>query len=213
VPATRLGRRLFPATTKLRSSDAVALTFDDGPDRALDQFLELLEAAGATATFFVAGEQAERDPDRLRQIVSGGHHVGVHCYRHVDHLCLSPKQVLEDMRRAREIIEGTTGEPTRLFRPPYGRFSMTSWVEAGRQGWERVLWTLNRDARDWEAGATPRSITDNVGWPDPGDIILMHDSDRYAHPGSWRIALKALPVILERLHDRDLVARSIAEML
>jgi peptidoglycan/xylan/chitin deacetylase (PgdA/CDA1 family) len=213
VPASRLGRRLFPATTELRSPDAVALTFDDGPDTALDQFLDQLAAAGATATFFVAGEQAERAPDRLRQIVSGGHHVGVHCYRHIDHLRLSSGQVLEDMRRAREVIEEATNEPTRLFRPPFGRFSMTSWVEAGRQGWKRVLWTLDRDARDWEAGASPRSIADNVGWPDPGNIILMHDSDRYAHPGSWRNTLAALPVILERIHDRGLVARSIVEML
>lgn len=213
IPATRLGRRLFPATTRLGSTDAVALTFDDGPGRCLEQFLEVLEGAGATATFFVVGEQVESAPDRLREIVSGGHHVGVHCYRHLDHLHLTPNQVLEDMRRAKQVVEDATGRPTQLFRPPYGHFSMSSWLEAGRQGWKRILWTLDRNPRDWEAGATPTSIAGNVGWPEPGDIILMHDSDRYAHPGSWRNTLKALPRVLERLHSRELQARSITEML
>ena len=213
IPATRLGRRLFPATTRLGSTDAVALTFDDGPDCGLDQFLGMLEGAGATATFFVVGEQVESAPDRLREIVFAGHHVGVHCYRHLDHLQLTPRQVQEDMRRAKQVVEDVTDRPARLFRPPYGHFSMTSWLEAGRQGWKRILWTLDRDPRDWEAGATPISIAHSIGRPEPGDIILMHDSDRYAHPDSWRNTLKALPMILEQLHSRGLRASSITEML
>jgi peptidoglycan/xylan/chitin deacetylase (PgdA/CDA1 family) len=213
IPATGIGRRLFPAITRLKSAEAVALTFDDGPDRGLDRFLDVLEEAGAKATFFAVGEQVKHDPGSLREIVSGGHHVGVHCYRHLDHLRLTPGQVVEDMHRAQEIIEEATGRPAHLFRPPYGHFCMASWMEAGRQGWKRTLWTFDRDARDWEAGATPASIANNIGWPNSGDIILMHDSDRYGSPGSWRNTLKALPVILERIHDRGLKARSIMEML
>jgi peptidoglycan/xylan/chitin deacetylase (PgdA/CDA1 family) len=213
IPATRIGRRLFPTITRLGSADAVALTFDDGPGRGVDQFLDVLDGAGATATFFVVGEQVELNTGGLQEIVSSGHHVGIHCYRHLDHVRLSPAEVLQDMRRAKEVVEDATGIPVRLFRPPFGHFSMATWVEAGRQGWERVLWTLDRDPRDWEPMATPDSIADNVGCPNPGEIILMHDSDRYGHPDSWRSTLGALPIILERLHDRGLRARSLAEML
>ncbi len=205
------GRLLFPAVTQTGAGDAVALTFDDGPDRGLDAFLGLLEEAGARATFFVVGEQVERDPSRLEEIVSCGHEVAVHCHRHRNHLRLSPRQVVEDMSRAGAIIEEAVQRPARFFRPPYGVFNLASWLEAGRQGWERVLWA--RWGKDWEDRATPRSIADEIGWPEPGDILLLHDSDRYAAPGSWRNTLGALPILLERIGARGLLARPVGELL
>jgi peptidoglycan-N-acetylglucosamine deacetylase len=211
APASRPGRILFRATTRLRSNDSVALTFDDGPDHGLDRFLGVLEEAGAEATFFVVGEQVERAPSKLREIVSCGHEVSVHCYQHFDHRQLTPDQVVEDMRRARAIIEDTAERSTELFRPPFGCFNLASWLEASRQGWERVLWT--RDTRDWDARATPRSIVDNIGWPEGGDIFLLHDSDRYGVSNSCDNTLKALPLILERVSALGLKARSIQTIL
>jgi peptidoglycan/xylan/chitin deacetylase (PgdA/CDA1 family) len=213
APATRRwpGSLFFPRIVRTRADSAVALTFDDGPDRGLDAFLDLLEEARARATFFVAGEQVERDPSKLREIISRGHEVGVHCYRHRPHLLLTPAGVVEDMRRARNVIEEAAERPTRLFRPPYGRFSLASWVEASRQGWERVLWT--RNGRDYAAWATPQSIVDNIGWPIAGDIVLLHDSDRYGTPGSWHITLKALPTILERIDILGLRTCPVGELL
>ncbi len=176
--------------------------------------MDVLEKAAARATFFVVGEQVERAPGRLREIISCGHEVAVHCYRHRNHLFLTPNQAVEDMRRARGVIEEAAERPTRLFRPPYGRFNLASWVEAGRQGWERVLWT--RVGQDWDAQATPRSIVDNVGWPEAGDILLLHDSDRYfsnAPPHSRGNTVDALPTILERISALGLQARPVGELL
>jgi peptidoglycan-N-acetylglucosamine deacetylase len=170
-----------------------------------------MEEAHAQVTFFVVGEQVERAPGKLREIVACGHEVSVHCYRHLDHRQLTPDQVVEDMRRARAVIEEALGQSTELFRPPYGCFSLASWLEAGWQGWERVLWT--RDSRDWEPRATPQSIVDNIGLPRAGEIYLLHDSDRYGAPGSWHNTLEALPIILERVHTLGLVARPVGTIL
>jgi peptidoglycan/xylan/chitin deacetylase (PgdA/CDA1 family) len=214
APANRLGRLFLPVTTQLKTDSAVALTFDDGPDHGLDMFLDLLERAKARVTFFVVGEQAERAPSKLQEIVSCGHEVGVHGYRHRSYLFLTPSQAMEDMRRAKGVIEEAVERPIRLFRPPYGRFNLASWLEAGRQGWERVLWS--REARDWDAQATPQSIVDSVGWLEAGDIILLHDTDRYfsnAAPGSQRNTLRALPIILERVSTLSLQACSVGELL
>jgi peptidoglycan/xylan/chitin deacetylase (PgdA/CDA1 family) len=205
------GRSLFPAVARLPVRHAVGLTFDDGPDRSLDSFLTTLDRAEAKATFFVTGEQVERGPERLREIVAAGHEVGVHGYQHRDHLRLAPWQVAADLRRGRATIEDATGRPTGLFRPPQGHFSLASWREAGRQGWARVLWS--RCGRDWESRATPRSIADHIGIPAPGDIIVLHDSDRYSAPGSWRNTLGALPLIFERLAAAGLVSLPVGELL
>lgn len=202
---------MFPAIHRTGASGAVALTFDDGPDRGLEAFLGRLEEYGARATFFVVGEQVERDPGKLKEIVSRGHEIAVHCHRHRNHLHLTPGQTVEDMRRAREVIEAAAERPTRLFRPPYGIFNLASWLEAPRQGWERVLWA--RWGRDWEARATSGSIADAFGRPEAGDVLLLHDSDRYAAPGSWRNTLGALPIILERISSLGLQVRPVGELL
>lgn len=215
APATArfpAGRLLFPAITTVRAEpSAIALTFDDGPDEGLESFLGLLEEAEARATFFVVGEQIERAPGKLEEIIACGHEVGVHCYRHRNHLRLTPRQVTEDMRRARNKIEEVSGRSTLLFRPPYGIFNLASWREAGRQGWERVLWT--RWGKDWEQRATPDSIANEIGRPESGDILLLHDSDRYSAPGSWRNTLGALPLILDRLSDLGLRTIPVGELL
>lgn len=215
LPATArfsAGRLLFPALTHVSSQgDAVALTFDDGPDRGLNGFLETLDSAGARATFFVVGEQVERAPQMLGEIASCGHEIAVHGYRHRNHLRLSPRQVVEDMKRARARIEEASGYPTRMFRPPYGAFNLASWIEAGHQGWDRVLWS--RWGRDWERTATPDSIATKIGVPKAGDILLLHDSDRYSAPGSWRNTLRALPAVLERISALGLHALPVGEML
>lgn len=211
VPATQKGKVIFRAITRLKTSHEVALTFDDGPDHGLRELLESLEEAGAHATFFVVGEQVERDPVKLREIVARGHEVGLHCYRHRSHLLMTRDQVLEDMRRAKGIVEEAAERPIQLFRPPHGCFSLTTWLEAGRQGWKRVLWT--RDSRDWDHRATPRSIIDEVGWPEAGDILLFHDSDRYWISGSSARTRLALSTILERVASRGLQTRPVGELL
>jgi peptidoglycan/xylan/chitin deacetylase (PgdA/CDA1 family) len=207
-----VGHLFFPAVTRAGAeTGAVALTFDDGPDIGLDSFLDVLEVAGAHATFFVVGEQVERAPSRLKEIVYHGHEVGLHCYLHRNHLDLTSGQTVEDMRRARAVIEEAAERQVRLFRPPYGIFNTASWLEASRQRWERVLWS--RCGRDWRAGATPRSVVEEIGLPQAGDILLLHDSDRYAAPGSWRVTREALPIIMGRIFDLGLQVRSVGELL
>jgi peptidoglycan/xylan/chitin deacetylase (PgdA/CDA1 family) len=204
------GRRLFPAITRLPAAAAVGLTFDDGPDRGHDAFLRELERLGATATFFVTGEQTAAAPTRVRELIAAGHEVAAHGYTHRLHLRRAPWELADDLRRARAVIEAAADREVGWYRPPYGVFALASWREAGRQGWRRVLWS--RWGWDWSARATPASIAARIGAPEPGEILLLHDSDRYAAPDSWRATLAALPLILEPLHARGLTARSLGQL-
>ena len=63
--------------------DGVWLTIDDGPDpEDTPAILKMLEAAGATATFFVIGEKAERWPELIRAISEAGHGIENHTLTH-----------------------------------------------------------------------------------------------------------------------------------
>lgn len=52
---------------------ALALTFDDGPNKKYTpQVLQLLRENGAKATFFVVGNRAEKYPELVKQMVTDG---------------------------------------------------------------------------------------------------------------------------------------------
>jgi peptidoglycan/xylan/chitin deacetylase (PgdA/CDA1 family) len=205
---TRPGRLLLSARVEVPGPGA-ALTFDDGPDRCLEFFLSALSAHGVTATFFVMGEQIATDPGRSRAILAAGHEIGLHADRHRSQLRLAPWTLAADMRRAKTIIEDATGQEIRRFRPPYGTASLPAYLEARKQGWELVLWS--RWGRDWEARATAESIVNLIGTPHPGEILLLHDSDRYSAPNSWRRTLAALPLILDCWTAAGVPLRSIRD--
>jgi peptidoglycan/xylan/chitin deacetylase (PgdA/CDA1 family) len=181
-----------------------ALTFDDGPHQlGTPAILEILARAGARATFFLVGEQVQRNPALVGEILAGGHTIGIHCQRHRNLLRLTPPQVREDLRQASALIEDLTGEPLRVYRPPYGILNTAALLIARTCGWRTYLWS--HWGRDWDARATPRSIATRVtSDASAGAVGLLHDSDGYGAKDSWRQTAAALPLVLEALSRRGL---------
>lgn len=185
-------------------SDGVALTFDDGPHpQGTPAVLETLREAGATATFFLAGEQVVRRSALAAEIVSAGHRVELHCHRHRNLLRLTVREFLEDAERARVAIEEATGQAIADYRPPYGIFSAATLRAVRRRGWRPVLWS--RWGRDWTRRATPESIARRASSGiEAGDVVLLHDADYYSARGSWVRTAAALPAILAELEKAGL---------
>jgi peptidoglycan-N-acetylglucosamine deacetylase len=187
----------------------VALTFDDGPHpQGTPAVLETLREAGATATFFLAGEQVERRPALAAEIVAAGHRVELHCHRHRNLLRLPVGEFLDDAERARSAIEEATGQAIADYRPPYGIFSAPTLRAVRRRGWRPVLWS--RWGRDWSRRATAESIARRSSFGvEAGDIVLLHDADYYSARGSWVRTATALPLILAELERRGLKSMSL----
>jgi peptidoglycan-N-acetylglucosamine deacetylase len=198
-----VGRALGVALRQ-EGAKGVALTFDDGPHpQGTPAVLETLRAAGAVATFFLAGEQVTRRPALVAEIVSAGHRVELHCHRHRNQLRLTPRQLLEDAERARAAIEEAGGQAIADYRPPYGIFSAAGLWAVKSRGWRPLLWS--RWGKDWTRGATPDSIACRAtAGVRAGDVVLLHDADYYSAPGSWVRTAAALPTILEELQARGL---------
>jgi peptidoglycan/xylan/chitin deacetylase (PgdA/CDA1 family) len=182
----------------------VALTFDDGPHpQGTPAVLEVLERLGATATFFLTGEQVERAPALAAEVAAAGHAIALHGHRHRNMLRLTPGAVAEDLRRGQEAIAAATGRAPATYRPPFGIFSAGGLAAVRRAGFEPILWS--RWGRDWAASATPASIAAKVaGGMSPGDVLLLHDADHYSAAGSWRNTVGALPKVLELAAAREL---------
>jgi peptidoglycan/xylan/chitin deacetylase (PgdA/CDA1 family) len=204
APRVGLATQLMRVPRRLAAHDAVALTFDDGPHReGTPAVLGALADAGASATFFLVGEQVERDPGLVREVVAAGHGVAVHAHRHRLPLRLGPREFEADLERARTTIAGAAGVEPRAYRPPYGKFSWPALGAVRRSGLAPILWS--RDARDWSRGARPESIADALTHDlRGGDVLLLHDSDAYGADGSHLRTATALPRVLEAIGRRGL---------
>jgi peptidoglycan/xylan/chitin deacetylase (PgdA/CDA1 family) len=182
----------------------VALTFDDGPDRASTPlFLKELEKTGTKATFFLLGQMLSKAPELGRELVDAGHEVAVHGWAHRPLLLRGPRATLDDVTRARDLIADLTGEQPRWYRPPYGVLNTSALYAARRNKLRPVLWT--HWGQDWTAKATPDSVLRTITRGSlAGATLLLHDSDCTSAPQAWRSTLGALPRLLERCAEQGL---------
>jgi peptidoglycan/xylan/chitin deacetylase (PgdA/CDA1 family) len=193
-----------------RSSNHVALTFDDGPHPvATPAILGQLQRLDMRATFFMVGCQAKRHPALVQEVAAAGHEIGSHGFRHLPHTALPPRCVKADLTRADALLEDILGQPVVHLRAPFGAASLATVHYAHTTSRQLVAWS--RWGYDWLPRQEPRRLAQRVaGAARAGDILLLHDSDRYSAGGSWRSTLAALAVVRALLDERDLQATSIA---
>jgi peptidoglycan/xylan/chitin deacetylase (PgdA/CDA1 family) len=190
----------------LRTTGAVALTFDDGPDPVSTPLvLDALGRLGATATFFCVGDHATAHPELVARMVGEGHAVGSHSSSHPDLSALTVRERVRELRKGRAQVERALGRRTRLFRPPSGHagpLTLLAMRLAGVKGW---LWSV--DPKDYRPAVSAEDIAGAVAGIGSGDIVLLHDTVcRPLAPASLdrSSTVDALDAIVAMVRDRGL---------
>ena len=80
-----------------------------------------MKARGIKATFFLVGENVEKNPEMAKRIAEEGHTIGIHCYSH-DYKTIyqSVDSYVQDFEKAYQVIKETTGVEAKFFRFPGG---------------------------------------------------------------------------------------------
>ncbi len=171
----------------------IALTFDDGPHPVYTlQLLDILRRMHTPATFFVVGEQAEKNPGLVRLEVAEGNEVGDHTYDHVNLTLIPPELVAYEVSRCNAAIVKATGAPVRFFRPPGGEYNGEVLREAAAHGFITTLWTDDPgDFSKPSSGVIAKRTLAHLG---NGAIILLHDGIPET--------LEALPAIITAARQR-----------
>ena len=144
-----------------RSSNMVALTFDDGPSAEFTPaILDILKEYNVPATFFMVGVHVEKYPEIAQRIVDEGHEIGNHTYSHRNIPTLSTIDLHKEILEATAAITTVTGVYPPYVRPPRGMYDGRFRRLANLLGQEIVLWTIS--TRDWRYGVTPDSIVKTV---------------------------------------------------
>jgi peptidoglycan/xylan/chitin deacetylase (PgdA/CDA1 family) len=173
-------------SVRTTGTDAVALTFDDGPDPVnTPALLDLLKEQGVKATFCVVGFRAQNHPELIRRIVDEGHTICNHSWQHLEKLSQRDEGYLQwDLRSTNEAI--LAAAPTariRYFRAPYGNFTPRLVDYAGLFNLTPIDWAVDDECyRTDDFGAGPAMIAHMTAIVQqqtrPGSIILSHDNGK-----------------------------------
>jgi peptidoglycan/xylan/chitin deacetylase (PgdA/CDA1 family) len=190
-------------TVRTTGKPAVALTFDDGPHPVwTPKVLDLLRAAGITATFCLVGTEVRRYPDLVRRIVAEGHTLCNHSWRHELNLGARPVAAIRANLVAtnQEIRRAVPGAAIPYYRQPGGRWTASVVGVAQQLGMRALDWDV--DPRDWETKSAVDIGTRVLSHARPGSIVLLHDG------GGDRLGtLLACPAMIKALMDRYGIAR------
>jgi peptidoglycan/xylan/chitin deacetylase (PgdA/CDA1 family) len=179
-------------------SDAVALTFDDGPGGNTGQVLDLLKQYGIHATFCIIGREiADYSPDLIRRVVAEGHTLCNHTWTHDLNLrTRSEDQIRSELQRTNDAIHAIVPDaPIKYFRNPGGNFSPLTVSVAASMGMQSLDW--NVDPADWSRPGTQAIINNVLSHTHAGSIVLMHDGG-----GDRSQTVQALRTILPNLKSR-----------
>jgi peptidoglycan/xylan/chitin deacetylase (PgdA/CDA1 family) len=189
----------------------LALTFDDGPDpRWTPPVLDLLESRGHRGTFFVIGERAAQHTGLIAEMARRGHEIANHTWSHsLSTVFIAPRRLAQELARASDLIERTTGTRPIWFRPPAGLLSPRIAPAARLAGLKLVTWTAS--GRDGVRFTTVKSALSRLDRAIvPGAVLVLHDAARDGDRGP--IACDVLRVLLDRMESAGLTSVGLSEL-
>lgn len=161
----------------------IALTFDDGPSAAwTPTLLDGLKERGVKATFFLIGENADKNPEIVKRMAEEGHLIGNHTYHHVELTKVSENEARLELADTSAVIVRITGKEPEYMRPPFG-----AWQRKLEQEIQMlpVLWTI--DPLDWTTENQDEIVNKVVTEAEENDIILLHDCYKSSIEAGLRI--------------------------
>lgn len=189
-----------------RTSNQIAITFDDGPSESTPDVLDLLARYSIPATFFQCGVNAIALPAVAREVAARGHEIGNHSHTHTLLAMKTPLFVRAEFELAQQAIHDATGVTPALLRVPYG----VRWFGLRDLPLTAVMWDVI--GLDWKLpgqGIADRILTRARG----GSILCLHDGRELDRSASIENTLQALRWILPALLDRGFEFRTVTQFL
>ncbi len=157
----------------------IYLTFDDGPTLEITNWtLNVLRKYQAQATFFCIGKNIVEHPEIYHEIIESGHAIGNHTYNHLNGWKTNTTPYLENVVKCQNLIENYSllgSNNTKLFRPPYGKISLTQARKIRMKGYKIIMWDVL--SADFDKATSREKCLQNVlKNSGNGSIIVFHDS-------------------------------------
>lgn len=186
----------------------IAITFDDGPNPIYTkQVLEVFWKARAKATFFMIGEQIEKNPELVTLVAGEGHEIGNHTFSHTKLSELSQEMCLEEIKKNERIIERLINKKPTIIRPPYLAFNKETETLLSQLGY-LMIGALNMDATDWEQPGAEFIIEKTRQHVKNGSILIFHDGY-----GDRSQTIEAIRILVPELITQGYKLVTVSELL
>jgi peptidoglycan/xylan/chitin deacetylase (PgdA/CDA1 family) len=186
------------------TADAVALTFDDGPDPSSTLAVaDILAAHGVRAAFFMVGERVRRHPEIVARLHEAGHLVCNHTDTHAVQIHFSLwATARRELRACNRAIAEVIGKEPALFRSPQGVKNPALCDVIRELDMTAIGWQVRGlDSMSGDAAAIERRV---LGGARPGGVIMLHDGTGLGGRSDRSATIEALPRIIEGLKERGL---------
>ncbi|MBI1838077.1 MAG: polysaccharide deacetylase family protein [Flavobacteriia bacterium] len=162
---------IFPRRTWgfSRKNNTVYLTFDDGPQSEITEWvMDLLKVNNIKATFFCVGNNLKKHPEIVKRLKLEGHVIGNHSMNH------EKGTQTQFLHYKKSIDETSLLLENRLFRPPYGRLSSVKSFRLAKS-YQLIMWSWL--SYDFDPNVPIEKILYKARKQiKPGDIIVLHDN-------------------------------------
>lgn len=164
------------ASFLLPESKQICLTFDEGYENGYTSaILDTLKEKKVQAIFFVTYDFASQNPDLIKRMISEGHIVGNHTYRHYTMDEVTEEAATEEIVYLHQYIQKNYNYQMKYFRFPKGEFSEATLALAKSLGYKSVFWSFAYEDWDTENVMNPqdalKKVTESTH---PGAIYLLH---------------------------------------
>ncbi|KAI8342966.1 carbohydrate esterase family 4 protein [Chlamydoabsidia padenii] len=197
--------------TKCQNPKHFALTFDDGPYEYTSALIDLLNAQGVKATFFINGNNywsGSQINAPLKKAYKAGHEIASHTFTHPSIPSLTTAQLKKEMYNNEQAIYKAIKKYPAVMRPPFGDVTDANIKQLNGLGYTVVSWSL--DVNDWNGNPTlakeMKIVNDGLKDPANHNVILEHDVYQ-------QTTTKLAPAVIKAVKAKGLTLVTVSECL
>jgi peptidoglycan/xylan/chitin deacetylase (PgdA/CDA1 family) len=167
-------KKLFKAFYWNTLNCKVLLTFDDGPTvEATEIILKTLSEKKIKALFFCVGNNVKNNYSLVKDILDESHLVANHTFNHKRLTKINNAEAIEEIVSFNNLMKEKFNYDVKYFRPPYGRFTISTSGLLKEKKLKCVMWSLlTQDYRnDFET--VKFAVTNYLK---KNSIVVLHDS-------------------------------------
>ena len=178
------------------TNNKVLLTFDDGPNPGSTEIiLKKLSDEKVKGLFFCVGDNVEKYPELIKEIISEGHSIGNHTFNHKILNMITKQEKNYQIESVNKIFLDKYGIRLQYFRPSHGRFQISTYKLMKQHNLKNIMWSLLTYDYKNDLSIVKFAVKKYLR---TNSIIVLHDSNK-----SKNIIIDSLNVIVDEVRLRN----------
>ena len=190
-------KKIFSDFSWDTSNGKILLTFDDGPNPGTTEIiLKKLSEEKIKALFFCVGENVQKYPELVKEILKKSHSFGNHTLNHKILNKISDEEKDYQISSVNKIFRDQFDIKLKYFRPAHGKFQLSTQSLVKKHNLKNIMWSLLTYDYKNDLSIVKFAVENYLKH---NSIIVLHDSNKSKNIISDSISLIADEVRKKKL--------------